>query len=272
MHCRKMILKLLGKGVKPSPSVVLAEWSPVGSKAASSQSSSDDSGDEGTGTSGAGQSELLTFVSVSTSKAIEETSQARHGRLCCWLCPYNAAYTSQLAEHMRTHTAIVSRSLHGSGIPSHSSSGATSDIVGAERSEAGRPDLLTSTSPLASPSVQETPSRTHKQHHCALCSYKAISNSKLTLHMRSHTGEKPFKCHLCPSAFVQGSDCRRHMSVHTGVKHFKCHLCPYSAVQKSDLKIHNITHTGKKPYQCNQCSYASTRSARMRRHMLQQHK
>ncbi|XP_075524690.1 uncharacterized protein LOC142557029 isoform X2 [Dermacentor variabilis] len=62
MHCRKMILKLLGKGVKPSPSVVLAEWSPVGSKAASSQSSSDDSGDEGTGTSGAGQSELLTFL------------------------------------------------------------------------------------------------------------------------------------------------------------------------------------------------------------------
>lgn len=174
-------------------------------------------------------------------------------------------------HNIKHPTTMVSRSLQGSGILSHSSSGAASDIVGAEMSEAGQPDLAF-TSPLASLSVQDMHWCSHKQFHCALCSYTATTNYQLTRHMRRHTGEKPFKCFLCSSAFAQGSDYRRHMSVHTGVKHFKCDLCSYSSVQKCDLEVHKRIHTGEKPYQCNECSYASARSADMRRHVLRHHK
>ena len=49
---------------------------------------------------------------------------------------------------------------------------------------------------------------------CKFCGKVFKNTSNLTVHIRSHTGEKPYKCDKCPYSCAQSSKIKRHMRIH----------------------------------------------------------
>ncbi|GBM56191.1 hypothetical protein AVEN_35176-1 [Araneus ventricosus] len=51
-------------------------------------------------------------------------------------------------------------------------------------------------------------------HQCSLCPYSTSKKSNLTLHIRTHTGERPHQCTICRKSFKQRAHLQTHLIVH----------------------------------------------------------
>lgn len=83
--------------------------------------------------------------------------------------------------------------------------------------------------------------RTHsgvKPFVCAVCSEAFSALSSLKIHERKHTGERPFVCKFCKKAFADCSTHKQHVRIHTGEKPYRCHLCDRRTAQAGNLKSH----------------------------------
>jgi len=111
---------------------------------------------------------------------------------------------------------------------------------------------------------KETKENTVKK--CNLCEYTAKSAAILKIHMRSHTGGKPFICKICNSSFSQIGNFRRHCRIHSGDKPFKCKICAYSSSGSGSLTRHNRIHSGEKPFKCKICTFCSSDPSTLKKH------
>ena len=70
-----------------------------------------------------------------------------------------------------------------------------------------------------------------KLHTCLTCGHSAATKGALRVHIRSHTGEKPFKCEQCDYSTSDHNSLRRHKMRHSGERPYKCPFCDYACIQ-----------------------------------------
>lgn len=100
---------------------------------------------------------------------------------------------------------------------------------------------------------------------CEECGLTCAGRSHYNVHIRSHTGERPYICHVCGFGFTQKvrfipcpqprwlsslkhidkGNLRRHMKIHSDDKPYHCPLCSYKCRRRDALNGHMRIHSGK---------------------------
>lgn len=106
-----------------------------------------------------------------------------------------------------------------------------------------------------------------KPQACKVCGKILSSASSYYVHMKLHSGTKPYRCsvsislvrliigvrelttsfvlQVCEAAFCRKPYLEVHMRTHTGERPFQCNLCLKRFSQKSSLNTHKRIHTGE---------------------------
>ncbi|KAH7890739.1 hypothetical protein F5I97DRAFT_1798726 [Phlebopus sp. FC_14] len=111
----------------------------------------------------------------------------------------------------------------------------------------------------------------HRPFQCKVCKQNFSEPATLQQHMRRHTQEKPYVCDHpgCGKAFAITGALTIHKRTHNGLRPFKCTYCDKAFSESSNLSKHLRTHTGVRPYPCTEdgCGKSFARPDQLARHM-----
>lgn len=103
---------------------------------------------------------------------------------------------------------------------------------------------------------------------CEICSKKYFRKSRLIIHHRTHSGDRPYKCTFCNKSFNEKGNLLIHTRVHTNEKPFECNFnnCLMRFKVHGHLKDHLKKHYNIKPYKCMICNEVFSRKSTLLLH------
>ncbi|XP_077293864.1 uncharacterized protein LOC143916585 isoform X2 [Arctopsyche grandis] len=118
-------------------------------------------------------------------------------------------------------------------------------------------------------SLKKVLRKPNKKHQCFTCGKVMSSKFRLQMHVRIHTGEKPFTCNFCNKTFTLAQNLKVHERVHTGEKPLLCGVCGKAFAQSAGLATHMRLHTGETPYKCTLCPSSFRTPGHLQYHIKQ---
>eukprot|EP01083_Nonionella_stella_P170392 579778_1 len=91
--------------------------------------------------------------------------------------------------------------------------------------------------------VQTIHNNQSKKFKCSICDKEFKHKGNWRMHLRVHSGERPYPCDVCKKAFKQQSTLIEHKRIHTGEKPCSCDICNKTFRHQSTLIQHKRIHT-----------------------------